>query len=261
MMDASSPSLLASWSIIQWWDDESSHVPFYIFATFWLGIYVYGRFLLRRDFSRWHTVHNIHHVVAITLATLSLLSTTTTTNGYFITVREHIPIAFSLCYFVVDAVDCIFRRDREYLLHATICLVLGVANYAHPTFFILKMNSKATYCELSTPFLHYSKQTRQPIHFILFAIVFTLCRIVWIPILYRQLLLTKGDITYRHPMMIVLAGFYVLNVVWWMKILRIIYKAAVTTIISPASSGTAAHQRQEEEEVTTAAALTTKKDD
>jgi hypothetical protein len=245
-----------------WWDDESSHVPFYVFATFWLGVYLYGRFLLRRDFSKWHTVHNIHHVVAITLATLSLLSTTTTTNG-FLRVREHIPIAFSLCYFVVDALDCMIRRDMEYLIHATICLILGMANYTQPTFFILKMNSKATYCELSTPFLHYSKQTRRPLHFILFAIVFTLCRIVWIPILYRQLL-TESDgiiITYRHPMMIVLAGFYVLNVVWWMKILRIIYKAAVTTIISPASSGTAAHQRQEEEEVTTAAAVTTKKEE
>jgi hypothetical protein len=231
-----------------------------------LGLYLYGRFLLRRDFSRWHAVHNIHHVVAITLATLSLLSSTTTstTNGFFITVREHIPIAFSLCYFAVDAVDCMIRRDGEYLLHATICLVLGMANYTHPTFFVLKMNSKATYCELSTPFLHYSKQTRQPIHFILFAIVFTMCRIVWIPILYRQLL-TDGDISYRHPMMIVLAGFYALNVMWWMKILRIIYKAAAVTTPAAASSSSSAaaaqqQQRQEKEEIT-AAAVTTKKDE
>jgi TLC domain len=202
-----------------WWDDEDSLVPFYIAMTFWTGTYWYGRFILHRDFGRWNAIHNLHHIVAMTLATLSLQQ---------IIIREHIPILFSLSYFMVDALDCVLRRDMEYLLHASICLILGIANYIHPTFYTLRMNSKATYCELSTPLLHWSKRTRRPWHFLLFAIVFTMCRIVWIPIMYRQLLY-HGNIPYYHPMMLLLAAFYLLNGLWWTKILKIIFSHGKST--------------------------------
>jgi TLC domain len=201
-----------------WWDDEDSLVLFYIFLTFWIGTYLYGRFILKRDFGRWDAIHNLHHIVAMTLATLSLQQ---------IIIREHIPILFSLSYFTVDALDCVIRRDGEYLLHASICLILGLANYTHPILYTLRMNSKASFCELSTPFLHWSKRTRRPFHFLLFAMVFTICRIVWIPIMYRQLL--HHNISYRHPIMLLLTAFYLLNGLWWTKIMKIILSHGKST--------------------------------
>ena len=89
---------------------------------------------------------------------------------------------------MIDIMDCCIRQDLIYSLHGICCFILGYMNYTIPILQILKMNSKATYCELSNPFMHFAKRTRQPFHFVLFAIVYTLCRIVWIPIMYYQLI-------------------------------------------------------------------------
>jgi hypothetical protein len=59
----------------------------------------------------------------------------------------------------------------------------------------------------------------------LFAAVFTLCRIVWIPVLMRQL--ATAGLEYTDFRQGFLLGFYVLNWFWYSKILMIIYKAAV----------------------------------
>uniref|UniRef100_A0A7S1D3W2 TLC domain-containing protein n=1 Tax=Cyclophora tenuis TaxID=216820 RepID=A0A7S1D3W2_CYCTE len=82
------------------------------------------------------------------------------------------------------------------------------------------MNSKAALCELSNPFMHLSRNTRKPLHFILFATVFFLCRILWIPILVRQLY--DQNIQLHDPIQIVLLSFYGLNLFWFHKIVRIL---------------------------------------
>lgn len=98
-----------------------------------------------------------------------------------------------MIYFVVDLIDCVERRDVPFIGHATCCLFLGRANYVHPACRALRMSSKAALLECSSPFLHFAKRTRQPLHFVLFAVVFTVCRIVWIPILMMQLLQYNHD--------------------------------------------------------------------
>ena len=141
--------------------------------------------------------------------------------------NERIPILWSLSYFTVDIMDCFIRRDFVYSIHAICCLILGYMNDTIPVLQTLKMNSKATYCELSNPFMHLAKRTRRAQHFILFAIVFTLCRIVWIPIMYYQLISYDNEerhprIAWYHPISGLLIAFYILNWYWYVKIVHIL---------------------------------------
>ena len=135
-------------------------------------------------------------------------------------VNERLPILWSLGYFFVDIIDCLLIRDWTYLFHAVCCFVLGMANYHTPILFRLKANSKGTYCELSNPLMHLAKKTRNSIHFAAFAVMFTFCRILWMPVIYQQLL--AEGLTWTHPALLVLAIFYGLNVFWYYKILRIL---------------------------------------
>jgi hypothetical protein len=82
------------------------------------------------------------------------------------------------------------------------------------------MNSKAGLCELSTPFLHLAKLTRRPIHFALFALVFTACRIVWLPMIVHQLR-SQGGLSYIDARVLGVVAFYALNLYWYYKIILI----------------------------------------
>ena len=113
-----------------------------------------------------------------------------------------------------------YRLDRDYIIHAGFCLLLGSFNYATPVLRHLRMNSKAALCESSSPFMHLAKQTRNPMHFVLFAIVYTGCRIVWIPVMVKQLL--DEGLALTNPIQVALLGFYGLNLFWYAKIIRIL---------------------------------------
>lgn len=135
---------------------------------------------------------------------------------------ERINILWSIAYFIVDLLDSsLVRHDLLYTLHHACCLVLGLANYHLDVLRVHRMNSKAAFCELSTPFLHAAQATREPWRFVLFALVFTLCRMVWIPIMYAELYGPAG-LGWKHPVQLVFGGFYVLNCFWYMKIVRIL---------------------------------------
>jgi hypothetical protein len=75
-------------------------------------------------------------------------------------------------------------------------------------------------CELSNPFMHLAKKTRNSAHFLLFATVFTICRVVWIPVLMRQLVV--ADMPWTDFRLVCLLAFYVLNWFWYYKILGIL---------------------------------------
>jgi hypothetical protein len=253
--------------------------PYFIIPfLFWLICYIYcqtvAAMITRRNqshanittttepvpFHKWYTIHNIHNFGAILLGTisivlaepypiivtssssssLSLISSLLRQTKY----NERIPILWSLSYFIIDIIDCCIRRDFIYALHGICCFVLGCMNYTVPVLQILKMNSKATYCELSNPFMHLAKRTRQPLHFILFAVVYTFCRILWIPIMYYQLIsyehhvhhptttpttdsndsivIEINRIPWYHPISCILMAFYILNLYWYMKIINIL---------------------------------------
>ncbi len=156
---------------------------------------------------------NFHNYFAMSLALLSIVIND---DAIF---NERIPILWSLGYFGVDLVDCLIRLDVEYSLHAIFCVVLGVSNYVSPVCRLLRMNSKAQLCELSSPFLYLSKSTRNPLHFAFFALVFTLCRVVWVPIILYQ---AKIHMPWSDYRILAVVLFYCLNVFWWFKIIRIL---------------------------------------
>mmetsp|Transcript_24767 Transcript_24767/g.51502 ORF Transcript_24767/g.51502 Transcript_24767/m.51502 type:complete len:237 (-) Transcript_24767:89-799(-) len=205
------------------YNSDDTYWPLYLPLGLWISTYVYCLWTDTSPkgtaFQKWVALHNFHNIGAMVWATCSIQG--------FGNVNERVPILWSLGYFVVDSIDCVVRRDVQYLFHAACCLILGLANYQIPILFRLKMNSKATYCEMSNPFMHLAKSTRNPVHFALFALVFTCCRIVWLPIMYRQCL--DEGMAWNHPILIVLAGFYGLNLFWYVKILKILYQGIMGT--------------------------------
>jgi hypothetical protein len=205
------------------YNGEDSWSPFYFPLVIWIStlLYCYLPFKQERPtFHRWHALHSFHNYGAIFLGLISMYFDD---DSMF---NERIPILWSTGYFLVDVVDCGYRQDATYLAHAVLCLVLGVANYTTPLCRQLRMNSKATLCELSNGFMHLAKRTRKPLHFVAFAIVFTICRVFWIPYLMQQILAHGMPPT--DPIFICLASFYGLNLFWWYKIVRIIVKGPST---------------------------------
>jgi hypothetical protein len=178
---------------------EESLLPFFIPLLGWTSAFLFCEFT-NREFGRWTPVHNTHHAVGLLFASLSLFfndeSIFAERNGIF----------WSLSYFVVDFVDCVRSGGVAYSFHAICCIFLGVSNYNTPAFYSLRMNSKALFLELSTPILYLSKKTKKPLHFALFALVFTLCRIVWLPIMMRQLI--KEGFPWTDLRFLVIVAFY-----------------------------------------------------
>ena len=213
------------------WNDAINYedawfLPFCLPLIFWSGSYVYCR-SQGRPFHKWYFLHNIHNFGAILLGSISIFSSGRNSTSLTYAFNERIPILWSLSYFIVDIFDCALRGDGPYLFHALCCFLLGLMNYSVPTLRYLRMNSKAAYCELSNPFMHWAKRTRRPIHFLLFALVFTFCRMLWLPIMYYQLISYTGDavtsLPWYHPSCCVLLLFYGLNVYWYLKILQILW--------------------------------------
>jgi len=206
-------------------NSEESCLPFVVPLVVWVWSYLYCQFpaknklLTDLPWHEWHELHNIHNMGAIVLACISLyLQDDTVFN-------ERVVILFNFSYFVVDLYDTGSRLDIPFVLHAIFCLLLGYINYTTPLARHLRMNSKAALLELSSPFLHVSKRTRVPWHFVLFALSFTLCRIVWIPVMMQQLLEGDGNEKLEPTdIPIILVGlFYILNWFWYLKILRILF--------------------------------------
>jgi TLC domain len=205
--------------------EDAWFIPFCVPLIFWSGSYLFCRYH-GHAFHKWYFLHNVHNFGAILLGSISILFAATRHSF-----NERIPILWSLSYFAVDILDCSLRLDIAYLFHALCCFFLGLMNYSVPTLRHLRMNSKAAYCELSNPFMHLAKRTRKPVHFLLFAIVFTACRMLWLPIMYYQLIsytpsdddtLATTHMPWYHPSCCILLLFYGLNVYWYMKILQII---------------------------------------
>ena len=136
--------------------------------------------------------------------------------------KERIATLWSTGYFMVDLVDCTLRLDVPYSMHAICCLLLCVANYFTPLCQELRMTSKAALLEISNPFMHLAKKTRQPAHFLLFAAVYTVCRVVWLPVMMNQLYSRGMAVT--DPIFVVLTAFYGLNLFWYYKIARILIR-------------------------------------
>ena len=142
--------------------------------------------------------------------------------------NERIGILWSLSYFIVDLLYFMSKFDAPNTLHAALCLTLGVVNYTTILLRTLRMNSRAAQCELSTPFLHVSHKTRKPLHFVLFALAFTLCRVMYIPVALIMPNRQRG-MEWTYWVMVALVAFHGLNCFWYIKILRILINGGKKT--------------------------------
>jgi hypothetical protein len=189
-------------------------LPLLLPCLLWTSCWIYARIISKTDFAKWYNLHTLHHVGAITQASLSLYFQN---DDIF---HERIPILWSMSYFVIDIVDCFYMGHLLYIAHGVVCLCLGVANYNIPLLRELRMNSKATYIETSSILLYQVKQYRKPWLFLVFAITYTCCRILWIPYMMKELL--DNGMKYTHIIFILLVIFYLLQIHWWIKILKIL---------------------------------------
>jgi hypothetical protein len=203
------------------YNSEESFLPFFLPLIIWVSTLIYT--LLpskepRLKWGDWTFIHQLHNLIII----IGWISLYFDDDSIF---HERIGILWSLSYFLVDFIYCAFilREDQKaFILHALLCLALGLANYHTSILRTLRMNSRAAQCELSTPFLYLSRKTRKPHHFILFAIVFTMCRIIHIPYFLILPARYQGQLNWNHWIMLALLMFYALNCFWYVKILRIL---------------------------------------
>lgn len=87
-------------------------------------------------------------------------------------------LCFTMGYFTVDVLDCLARKDGNFLVHAMLSMLLVGGTSMHPVHRKLRSASKGSMVELSTPFLHRWKRSKARGDFYVFYVLFTLCRIV-----------------------------------------------------------------------------------
>lgn len=200
-------------------NSNDSWLPFILPSSIWCGGFIYCYWpssSKRPEFHNWQAYHNLHNFGGMAIALLSLYF------GDDSVFNERISILWTLGYFLVDLLDCLWRRDVAFSLHAIFCIVLGTGCYTSPVFRLLRINSKALLCELSSPFLHIAKRTRTPLHFLMFALVFMLCRVLWLPYFLSEL--RHHNLSWYDFRVYFLLLFYGLNLYWFYKIVRIIMR-------------------------------------
>jgi len=211
------------------YNDERSWRPFVLPLLLWSSTYIYTRTRsdkthpLSHKWHEWNELHNIHNVGSLLLALVSL---------YFHSnaiLNERVVILWNFSYFCVDLIDTTTRRDVPFILHALFCLACGTFNYTTPVCRVLRMNSKAALLEASSPFLHLAKRTKAPLHFVAFAVMFTLCRMVWIPVIISQLLASEEMNGWKDWRVLLVCAFYGLNVYWYLQILKILWTGGKKT--------------------------------
>ena len=138
---------------------------------------------------------------------------------------ERVVVLFSLSYFSVDILDCLQRDDLSYFIHGLLSLGLSLVNYTTPLCRQIRTNSRAAMCQLSSPLMHNAKVTHSHLMGLAFMIVFTRCRIIWIP--YGIVLpMHRAGMPWTDLRMIAVLCFYGLNMFWYYKIWLILLSAA-----------------------------------
>ncbi len=202
---------------IEFWQDsyivETNWYALHIPLCFWVGVWLYAR-MMKIDYFGWTALHLVHHIGAIILASFCLYY-----NDDSI-INERVGILWSIAYFIVDTIEAILKRHLTYSFHGAIALALGSGNYNTPLLRSLRMNSKASYIETSSLLLPYVKKYRKPWLFGIFALVYTMCRMILIPHMIKELL--DNGMRPSHPSVIGVSIFYCLNIHWYIKIIKIL---------------------------------------
>mmetsp|Transcript_26256 Transcript_26256/g.60375 ORF Transcript_26256/g.60375 Transcript_26256/m.60375 type:complete len:166 (+) Transcript_26256:442-939(+) len=138
-------------------------------------------------------------------------------------IPESLALSFTSCYFVVDMVDCILRKDFMFLFHAVISLALMLGSSLSPVHYKLHSYHKGMLTEGSTPMLNCWQKTKKKIHYIFFFALFTIFRIVWVPIFLSQTWPHVSDgSSYDRAVIYLGYVWYLLQLAWYVKMIGIL---------------------------------------
>ena len=189
--------------------------PFYVMLMFWITMFLYCYLPIHPPdkkvvFHQWTGLHNFFNSTVILMGLVSLYYND---DEIF---SERMTCLWILSYFSVDLVDCVWRLDVAFTIHAVLCVLLGYINFTNPLCYALRINSKSAMFEISTPFMHYARSVKKPLPFLVFGILFFACRIAWIPVIGWGLL--KNGLPPFGIMAIFSYAFYTLNLYWFYKV-------------------------------------------
>jgi hypothetical protein len=85
-------------------------------------------------------ISNLHTLALVAMASLSLMEV----------IPEYIPSCWSTSFFLVDTIDCIWKKDVMWGFHGIISLVLNVCTASHGVHRRLRSASKGFFTEAST---------------------------------------------------------------------------------------------------------------
>ena len=165
------------------------------------------RYGIKNGFLETTSIHIAHSIITATLSSLVV---------YFNDDRilsESIPLSFSIGYFIVDLIDCLHRRDKDFTIHAVLSLSLCLFGWKNDHLRQLHFATKGLICEGSTPFLYLWKDTREKSHFILFVVAFTILRPFWLFFLLKGVL--SNIQTYGFVIAGITLAFYLLQISWF----------------------------------------------
>eukprot|EP00581_Thalassiosira_minuscula_P029518 CAMPEP_0183769670 /NCGR_PEP_ID=MMETSP0739-20130205/22817_1 /TAXON_ID=385413 /ORGANISM="Thalassiosira miniscula, Strain CCMP1093" /LENGTH=253 /DNA_ID=CAMNT_0026009347 /DNA_START=7 /DNA_END=768 /DNA_ORIENTATION=+ len=179
-----------------------------LFLTLWS--YVYYRAVLSpktgtpHGFDSSTFISNLHSVPLCVLAFLSLQQS----------IPETVPLWWSVSFFLIDLLDTIVRKDAMWGFHAVISLVLNLGTGCNARHRMLRTVSKGFFAEASTLFLNHWKKSKSYTSFLIFFLVFTSCRMIWVPtFLYTTYAIhLNGEIDVLIWPSIL---FYILQLVWY----------------------------------------------
>lgn len=181
-------------------------------ATSWIICYVYKGGI--EAFVSYSPLFVFHSVMSVFLSSLSLYF------GDDEIFPERVANSFSMSFFIVDLFDCIVRKDVPFIIHAALGLSTLTGCYMTPIHQELRSASKGMMIEISTPFLYLWKKTKKKSHFILLAMTFTGCRIIWLSIYLYQMYRNESipsDFIYISSFLLL-----PLQVVWWFKLMALL---------------------------------------
>lgn len=155
-------------------------------------------------------VSNLHSIPGCILAVATIIVHDETV------LKEVFLLSWAQGYFIVDLLYSIADKDIPFTFHAICSLGLTVLN-SSGKLYALNANSKGFLCELSSPFYQRWMKTKKKSHFQQFAFMFFLFRIVYVPVFLYS---CREGIT--TIVAIGSAVFYLLNVAWFLKGLKML---------------------------------------
>mmetsp|Transcript_4263 Transcript_4263/g.8999 ORF Transcript_4263/g.8999 Transcript_4263/m.8999 type:complete len:228 (-) Transcript_4263:96-779(-) len=184
-------------------------------------IYCYKNLGGKNAFANCLVLHDAHCVVVVVLGLASIVIND---DAYL---SEGVAIFFSIAYFVVDLFDCVVRKDVPFFIHSVVSIVIAAKGYFDPALRGARLASRGFLIELSSPQLHVWQRSKKKVDFVAFFLLFTACRIVWIPLVLIRVIDAIG---HKNIGVLTIVLLYVLQLGWWFKMIPMLLNYKEKTV-------------------------------